>query len=739
LPPQFEREEYRFCLIGPKSKSPFEQKWQAEANYSWNDDRLKLHLANGGNYGVIGGFGGLIIIDFDDKKFEEKIRPSLPPTFTVRTGSGGTHLYYQTDEPFNLKILDADKNTLADIQGKGRQCVGPGSTHPNGNQYVVENDLGIKFLSAENLRIIFHDYLKEKDQFKPKYQDDALVRRLKQEINLAAVLQGYGYDLSKNPTMCQLGHTSKEGKCFSYKEDLWYCFHCDKGGDIFNLVMEHDHCNFAAAKKKLMAMAGIKPVPVPRGEGQTLTIDELRTNILHIACDEKMAAGTKEANISELVVDYIKANNKIHTTRHDELPECWIYSEGIYLPQGNTFIKEFCREIFGKRYNTRKIATIIQKIQVDTYIDEKIFFAEMDINKVPLLNGILNLRTLELEPFSDKYCFFNKLPIMYDKTKDCPYVLKFLDEILLSKSDIGVIQEIFGYLLFRSNELEKAIMFTGKGRNGKSKTIELMKRFIGIQNCVNIPLQTLEKEKFSRGELLHKLANLSADISKTGLTETGYFKMLTGRDLITGDRKFLPSVHFQNYAKLIFSANELPETRDITDAFFHRWVIIDFPFRFVSAKEYALASEMDRVNWKLGDPNIIDKISTEAEISGLLNWALIGLHRIWETGDFSYSLSNDQVKATWMRKSSSIMAFIMDCVERKMDSIVTKEEFLEAYFGYCSKYRVQSVDERSIKNALEITLGAIQARPHIDGERTICWRGIILKDTTPKYMKQTIF
>ena len=123
-------------------------------------------------------------------------------------------------------------------------------------------------------------------------------------------------------------------------------------------------------------------------------------------------------------------------------------------------------------------------------------------------------------------------------------------------------------------------MFSGSGRNGKGKTVELMKRFIGAQNCANITLQSLEKDNFSMGELFNKMANLGADISSSALKETGKFKNLTGHDLVSAQRKFLTQVHFVNYAKMIFCANELPQTSDITIAFFNRWIIIDFPYTF---------------------------------------------------------------------------------------------------------------------------------------------------------------
>ena len=81
-----------------------------------------------------------------------------------------------------------------------------------------------------------------------------------------------------------------------------------------------------------------------------------------------------------------------------------------------------------------------------------------------------------------------------------------------------------------------------------------------------------------------KLANIDADISKEGLKNTGLLKKLSGNDPIPAENKFLKPFWFQNYAKLILSANEIPETPDDTDAFFRRPVIINMTDQFLGIK-----------------------------------------------------------------------------------------------------------------------------------------------------------
>ena len=58
-------------------------------------------------------------------------------------------------------------------------------------------------------------------------------------------------------------------------------------------------------------------------------------------------------------------------------------------------------------------------------------------------------------------------------------------------------------------------------------------------------------------------------------------KNSAGGDPIPAERKFQPPFKFVNYAKLLFSANEMPHTPDETDAFFARPIIINFPNQFL--------------------------------------------------------------------------------------------------------------------------------------------------------------
>lgn len=481
---------------------------------------------------------------------------------------------------------------------------------------------------------------------------------------------------------------------------------------------EIKNCNQKLKEKKEAEAEEKKKIKIKIYAGD----DELSKKIY-----EQLFSKTGDYNqATELMVQDILKKEKISTLRHDEKPEVWIYHGGIYIPQGKSYIQQRCRAVLGMGYYRKFFQDVLEKILTETYIDEKEFFNESSCKYIPLNNGILDLEEMKLFDFSTRFRFFSKIPINYNPKQTCPKIIQFLKDILENEEDLKVIQECFGFLLVRDYFIEKSFMFNGLGRNGKTKLLDLIKRFLGADNCVEIPLHDLERDLFAVSELHKKLVNVSGDLSDEGLKNTGNFKKITGRDLISAPRKFLTRISFVNYSKQIFACNRLPRTKDLSPAFFLRWVILNFPYTFLPQKEINQLSDNERRNIKLQNPHIIDEITSEEELSGLLNWGLIGLIRLRENKDFSFSKTTAEVQNDWLRKSNSVEGFIMDKCKLEYGEGISKEDFLKAYSKYCFKNKLKIETEKTIKETLD-EKGIYDTRKKINDEQRRFWIGISLK------------
>ena len=83
--------------------------------------------------------GGLCVIDVDDKPGArgldvvsrlESLHGAIPRTLSVRSPSGGLHLYVLPSRP--LKTCTATPEKGIDIRGEGGVVMVPGSVHPSG-------------------------------------------------------------------------------------------------------------------------------------------------------------------------------------------------------------------------------------------------------------------------------------------------------------------------------------------------------------------------------------------------------------------------------------------------------------------------------------------------------------------------------------------------------------------------------------------------------------------------------
>jgi len=116
---------WSFCCL--KGKIPVQAKWQSAPRADLAT--IQRWLRNGHNLGLRTGqiSGGVVAVDIDNGADVTGL--DLPDTVQVRTGSGGTHLYYLSDVPLRNSVGKIAPHV--DFRGDGGQVVFPGSVHPD--------------------------------------------------------------------------------------------------------------------------------------------------------------------------------------------------------------------------------------------------------------------------------------------------------------------------------------------------------------------------------------------------------------------------------------------------------------------------------------------------------------------------------------------------------------------------------------------------------------------------------
>jgi P4 family phage/plasmid primase-like protien len=415
-----------------------------------------------------------------------------------------------------------------------------------------------------------------------------------------------------------------------------------------------------------------------------------------------------EQDIITNLTDQVMAEYSLVTMKDNEEMYYYDSSRGLHLRLGDSVIKEYL-EILSPKIKTHTVNEIIQKIKRRTYVDRKQF--DSNINIINVQNGLLDIWTGQLKEHSPDFLSNTQLPLIYNPNNKCPKILKFLGQVL-HPQDVFTAMEIIGYLLYKSAEYEKAVMLYGNGDNGKSVFIKLIEAFVSPENCSHVPLQDLDNDRFSSADLYGKVVNTFADLTSQKLMATGNFKTLVSGDSVRAQKKYGQPFSFRNIAKLIFSSNKISDSDDKSHAYYKRWLILSFGNVFHGTTK---------------DTNLINKLTTPDELSGLLNLALIALRRLKKDGGFR-DISVERVRKEYEYSSNTVKAFLDDeCViELASDYNIPTIYLYNEYENYCQKRGVRALEKNTFGSQLK-EYGIERDRKRNHGDREYYYFGVMLR------------
>jgi putative DNA primase/helicase len=265
---------------------------------------------------------------------------------------------------------------------------------------------------------------------------------------------------------------------------------------------------------------------------------------------------------------------------------------------------------------------------------------------------------------------------------------------------------------------QKAFLAVGDGGNGKSVVLNLYTNFIGRQNCWSESLHRLETNQFAGASLVGKLANICGDLPSGHLRETSFFKSVVGGDPITVERKNGHSFQTKLYSRFIFSANHVPRSNDSSSGFFDRWLVIPFDKKFRGAKREIPRDVLDA------------RLTTPAELSGLLNHALDALKSLQKTNRFTVPQSVRDAGQEFRAATDPFSVWLSKNVIEAPDAFVVKRELREAYADDCRRAARPVMTDTgfslSLKNVYE---GLRETQKTVAAKIERVWLGIGLKSS----------
>jgi putative DNA primase/helicase len=332
------------------------------------------------------------------------------------------------------------------------------------------------------------------------------------------------------------------------------------------------------------------------------------------------------------------------------------------------------------------------------------------VKYIVVKNGVFNLETWKLEDFSPEIITRNKIPVAYIPNAYYEVTDKTFNKLAVNDKKIrAILEEILGYILFRRNEFAAMFVLTGDGSNGKSSYLKILRKLAGVDNTSSLDLKELD-QRFKTAELFGKLVNIGDDIDKAYIKSTSVLKKLATGETLNVERKGKDPFDFTNYAKLIFSANEIPRINDYTDGLGRRLQIVPFKAKFSPNDEDY-------------DPFITDKLLSDESMQYVLNLALKALKRLLKNKQFTKSKAVEEEVSKYHEENNPIISFVKN-EDVDLDRAVVKDVY-DMYRLYCSENGYQPVSNISFGKQIRHLFGYASKQQKVDGKNK---RIFILED-----------
>lgn len=396
------------------------------------------------------------------------------------------------------------------------------------------------------------------------------------------------------------------------------------------------------------------------------------------------------------------------------IDQIYVYKNGVYVPNGEHTVEAEVQLRLGDKSRKTHINEVLNFIRIATRTDRNDLIH--DTRYINVKNGILDRKQKKLLPHSPDFKSVDQIPANFNPKAKCPAIERFFRDVLRPE-DIQAMFEWFGYCLVPDTRMQKAVLMIGEGANGKSVMIHLLVSFIGKENASFQSLHNLEQNRYATAELNGKLINVHPDLSSSTIREVSIFKELTGNEyFITAEKKYFHPFEFRNTARLTFSANRAPKiasSQGDGDYSFHRRLMI-FPFDNIFE-----GSNIDL--------NLQEKLTTENELSGLLNLTLEALDRLEANDTFSYERSVKETQRNYNMNSDSIALFCDERVEACEGVHTPKDDVYQAYKSWCDDDNIKPKKKNTFCKVMQ-KLGYEQIRTYIKGEnkRIMCYRDFSL-------------
>ncbi|MCK5541693.1 MAG: DNA primase [Desulfobacterales bacterium] len=290
----------------------------------------------------------------------------------------------------------------------------------------------------------------------------------------------------------------------------------------------------------------------------------------------------------------------------------------------------------------------------------------LDIDQKPWLlpcaNGVVNLKTGELEPGRQEDLLLKSSPVKWKAIDEpCPIWEKTILEIFSGNQNlVAFLQQIYGFALVGEVLQSILVVMTGRGRNGKSMIVETCSKVMGQLSGAIRSEMLLDQFRTasSAGPSPDVMAlrgmrmAFASETDENCRISPSKVKWLTGNDTISGRN---PHDKYEQQFKpthtLFLLTNNKPHAPADDFAFWERVVLFPFDLSFVNREPI---EDFER------KADIHLALKLEGELSGIFAWMVRG-SLDWQMRGLQPPAAAKNAVAEYRRGEDSVGDFIEQC------------------------------------------------------------------------------
>lgn len=348
--------------------------------------------------------------------------------------------------------------------------------------------------------------------------------------------------------------------------------------------------------------------------------------------------------------------------------ELYEYHDGVWQNDGEQVLRELLSEYMGTDYSRSVLSSAKELIRANWAVPRDEF--GVPNGKLPLQNGLFDVRTRELEPVEPGDYITAQLPIEYDRDAECPAFTDFLDTVVPEEVKQQKLQEFIGYCLLPTVPYKKALMLLGATNTGKSTFLRAIELLFRPDDLAHVSPYKLQSSNHAAANLEHKMVNVVDELDNHDIDNTNLIKEAISGDPMSANPKYVQPYRFDPSCKHIFASNKSLEASISEEAFWDRWLTVVF-------------EEQVPKDERVGTDEMLSRF--EEEKAGMLNWALEGLDRLLKQDGFTDAREPEETHALWTGFGDILTRFIDEVIVQNPNAHVFADEVHAQYEKFCKR------------------------------------------------------